>query len=73
MEKRYYSENIVRAELKKRLAARSQAEVARDLGIHRQQVSAMATGGPLSARMTGWLGFREVRGLFAPLRNGKRG
>lgn len=57
----------VRAELARRIEGRSQADVAREIGIKPQNLSIMVAGAPITGKVLAWLGFRRIEGLYARL------
>lgn len=59
-----FTANDVRSELRKRLDGRTQAEVAREVGIKPQNLSVMASGGPIHGKLLAWLGYRRIEGIY---------
>ena len=63
MKKQYTSDDI-RAALQKRLHGQIQARIARQIGVSPQNLSVMASGGPIHGKVLAWLGYRRVEGIY---------
>lgn len=61
---RYYTDKDVRAVLHRKLEDRTQADLAREVGMKFQNLSVMVKGGPINGKLLTWLGFRRADGLF---------
>ena len=65
---KHYREQDVRAFLNAKLKHTTQAEIARECGLKRQNVSAMVNGSPIVGKLLTWLGFQRVEGLYERVR-----
>jgi tRNA threonylcarbamoyladenosine modification (KEOPS) complex Cgi121 subunit len=60
MKQKRISADDVRGELIRRMAGRTQIEVAREIGIPPQNLSVMVKGAPIGGKVLSWLGYRRV-------------
>ena len=61
---RYYTSDEIRAVLNQKMIGRTQAEVAREIGMKFQNLSVMLKGAPINGKLLKWLGFRRVETLY---------
>lgn len=64
MTQEQFTTEDVRAEFRLRLEGKTQIEIAREIGIKPQNLSAMVAGAPINGKVLAWLGFRRIEGLF---------
>ncbi len=64
MANRYYTQEQVRAALRRQLEQKSQIQIARECGAKPQNVSVMVQGAPIGGKVLAWLGFKKVEGLY---------
>lgn len=62
--KKQYTVDDVRAELYRRLQGQVQSRVAREIGVQPQNLSVMASGGPIHGKVLAWLGYRRIEGIY---------
>jgi hypothetical protein len=54
--------------LKKRAEVKSQAALARTIGVSPQNLSLMLHGSTIHGKVLRWLGYEPVRGLYQPVK-----
>jgi len=59
-----YTEAHIRIELKNRLQTMTQKDIARVVDMHQPDVSVAVRGGAIPAKLSAWLGFRKVEGIY---------
>jgi hypothetical protein len=64
MAKRYYTVEQIRAALKQKMNGKTQADVAAEIGVAPQQVSATLKGFAPATKVLTWLGYKRVEGLY---------
>lgn len=58
---KYYSEDQVRSALKCRLNGKTQAELAKQIGVGQNFLSMVINGAPVTGKILSFLGFAKVR------------